>query len=125
MKPFFELRIYRVNPGMMEEWVNLMEKVIIPFQVSKGVVINGSFIEKSIDIFSLSDGSRQMDRKEDRNAYIWIRRFESEEQKESLYKDVYESEEWINNIGPKVAKLIDRNSMVIHNLYSTDLSIIK
>ncbi len=125
MKPFFELRIYRVNPGMMKEWVNLMEKVIIPFQVSKGVVINGSFIEKSIDIFSLSDGSRQMDRKEDRNAYIWIRRFESEEQKESLYKDVYESEEWINNIGPKVAKLIDRNSMVIHNLYSTDLSIIK
>ena len=125
MKPFFELRIYRVNPGMMEEWVNLMEKVIIPFQVSKGMVINGSFIEKSIDIFSLSDGSRQMDRKEDRNAYIWIRRFESEEQKESLYKDVYESEEWINNIGPKVAKLIDRNSMVIHNLYSTDLSIIK
>ena len=125
MKPFFELRIYRVNPGMMKEWVNLMEKVIIPFQVSKGVVINGSFIEKSIDIFSLSDGSRQMDRKEDRNAYIWIRRFDSEEQKESLYKDVYESEEWINNIGPKVAKLIDRNSMVIHNLYSTDLSIIK
>ena len=43
-----------------------------------------------------------------------------------LYKElVGESEEWINNIGPKVAKLIDRNSMVIHNLYSTDLSIIK
>ena len=125
MKPFFELRIYRVYPGLMEEWVNLMQKVIIPFQVSKGMVINGSFIEKSVDIFSLTDGSRKMDTNEDRNAYIWIRRFESQEHKEVLYKDVYESDEWINNIAPKVAKLIDRNSIVIHNLYSTDLSIIK
>ena len=44
---------------------------------------------------------------------------------EKLYKDVYESEEWVNDIGPKVANLIDRNSIKIHNLTSTELSIMK
>ena len=56
MKSFFELRIYKVKPGKMKEWVELMEKVILPFQVSKGMVIHGSFIEKSFDQFNLKDG---------------------------------------------------------------------
>ena len=45
--------------------------------------------------------------------------------KEKLYKDVYESDEWINNIAPKVEKLIDRNTIVVHNLSPTALSIMK
>ena len=109
----------------MEEWVELMEKVILPFQTSKGMVVHGSFIEKSFDQFNLKDGVRKMDRSKNRNNYVWIRRFENEEQKEKLYKAVYESNDWVNEIGPKVAKLIDRNSIVIHNLYSTELSIMK
>ena len=125
MGSFFELRIYKVNPGKMEEWVELMEKVILPFQTSKGMVVHGSFIEKSFDQFSLNDGYREMNRDENRNNYIWIRRFENEAHKEKLYKDVYESEEWVNDIGPKVANLIDRNSIKIHNLTSTELSIMK
>ena len=44
MKSFFELRIYQVNPGKMKEWVELMEKVILPFQVSKGMVIHGRML---------------------------------------------------------------------------------
>ena len=125
MGSFFELRIYKVNPGKMEEWVELMEKVILPFQTSKGMVVHGSFIEKSFDQFSLNDGYREMNRDENRNNYIWIRRFQNEAHKEKLYKDVYESEEWVNDIGPKVANLIDRNSIKIHNLTSTELSIMK
>ena len=125
MGSFFELRIYKVNPGKMQEWVELMEKVILPFQTSKGMVVHGSFIEKSFDQFSLNDGNREMNRDKNRNNYIWIRRFQNEAHKEKLYKDVYESEEWVNDIGPKVANLIDRNSIKIHNLTSTELSIMK
>ena len=51
MTTFFELRIYSVFPGKMKEWIALMEGIIIPFQVSKGMVIHGSFIEKSFDEF--------------------------------------------------------------------------
>ena len=40
---FYELRQYFVRPGKMDEWVKIMEEEIIPFQVSKGMVICGSF----------------------------------------------------------------------------------
>jgi len=40
---FYELRQYHVRPGKMDEWVKIMEQEIIPFQVSKGMVITGSF----------------------------------------------------------------------------------
>src|SRR5262249_26549924 len=40
---FYELRQYKVRPGKMDAWVKIMEEEIIPFQVSKGLVICGSF----------------------------------------------------------------------------------
>ena len=46
MSAFFELRTYKVYPGKMDEWLSYMEKSIIPFQVSKGMVIHGSFLVK-------------------------------------------------------------------------------
>lgn len=125
MSHFFELRIYQVLSGKMDEWINLMEKVIIPFQVSKGMVINGSFVENSFDQFYLNDEIREMKTFDNRNKYIWIRRFENQKHKEELYERVYQSYEWLNNIGPKVEKLIDRNSISVHNISSTQMSIIK
>ena len=40
---FFELRQYKIHPGKMAQWLELMENEIIPFQVSKGAVICASF----------------------------------------------------------------------------------
>ena len=59
---FYELRQYKVLPGKMNEWLNLMESEIIPFQISKGMVITGSYKGE-----------------EDESIYIWLRRFENEE----------------------------------------------
>jgi len=105
MEAFFELRIYKIFPGKMKEWLDLMEGTIIPFQVSKGMVIHGSFVDDDDD-----------------ETYIWIRRFSSLKSKEKLYKDVYESEEWLNEMVDKVGELIDRNRTVVRNLKSTELS---
>ncbi|ETX03349.1 MAG: hypothetical protein ETSY2_33750, partial [Candidatus Entotheonella gemina] len=41
---FYELRQYRMRPGQRDNWVKCMEDEIIPFQVSKGMVIMGSFV---------------------------------------------------------------------------------
>src|SRR5258708_39679335 len=68
---FCELRQYKVLPGKMDEWVKIMEEEIIPFQVSKGMVICGSFRGETDD-----------------SAYVWLRRFESEAEREALYKAV-------------------------------------
>ena len=64
---FFELREYRTLPGQRENWVRFMEEEIIPFQVSKGMVILGSFTGEEED-----------------DLYVWVRRFESEEEREKL-----------------------------------------
>ena len=102
---FYELRQYKVWPGKMDEWVNFMEKEIIPFQISKGMVITGSFRGEKDD-----------------TTYIWLRRFEDEKSREKLYKDVYESDHWKNNIGPKIPDLMDREKISVTRLEPTGLS---
>ena len=101
---FFEMRQYKVLPGKADEWVKMMEEEIIPFQVSKGMVITGSF------------------RGEDPSVYFWIRRFESEEQRVQLYKDVYESDFWKNQIAPRVPSCLDRSAIVVTRVVPTPRS---
>ena len=66
---FFELREYRIKDGKRDRWVKLMEEKVIPFQMSKGMVAVGSFV--AVD---------------EPDLYVWIRRFENEEEAERLYK---------------------------------------
>ena len=105
MSAFYELRQYKVLPGKMDEWVQIMETEIIPFQVSKGMVICGSFRGE-----------------EDDSVYVWIRRFESEAEREALYKAVYESDYWKNDMSPRVPTYLDRPSAVITRVVPTSRS---
>jgi len=105
---FFELRQYRINPGQRERWVKLMEEAIIPFQVSKGMVVVGSFIAQ-----------------QDPDLYIWIRRFESEEERERLYKAVYESDYWQNVIRPQATEMLDPKNIQVTRLEATPKSVIR
>ena len=41
---FFELREYRTLPGKRDDWVTFMEELVIPYQMSKGMAILGSFV---------------------------------------------------------------------------------
>ena len=93
---FYELRQYKVLPGKMDEWVRVMEQEIIPFQVSKGMVITASFRGEKDD-----------------SVYVWMRRFESEAEREALYKAVYESDYWKKEMGPRIPEYLDRSAMVI------------
>jgi hypothetical protein len=103
----FELRQYRLYPGQRDNWVKFMEEVIIPFQVSKGMVIVGSFVAE-----------------EDPDAYVWIRRFENEQERERLYEAVYQTDQWKNEIAPRVDEMLDRPKMVITRLLPTARSVV-
>lgn len=104
---FFELRQYRIKDGKMKEWVEFMEEEIIPFQVSKGMVVVGSFTgEQGEDL------------------YIWIRRFKSEEDRERLYKAVYEDPEWTENLSQRVGDIMDRERIVVTRMEPTPRSVI-
>lgn len=103
---FYELRQYHINPGRMDEWVAYMEGTIVPFQVSKGMVITGSFRGE-----------------EDDSVYVWMRRFDSEEQRKALYEAVYESDFWKNEVAPKVGELMDRSKMQVQRIVPTPRSV--
>ena len=105
---FYELRQYKIKPGKMSEWLEFMENKIIPFQVSKGAVISASFKGETDD-----------------TVYFWIRRFESETERERLYKDIYESDFWKDEVTPKVGELIDREAIQVQRVTPTSLSILQ
>ena len=101
----FKLRQYKVLPGKMDEWVKIMEEEIIPFQVSKGMVITGSYRGETDD-----------------SCYVWMRRFESEAEREALYKAVYDSDFWKTKIAPRVPACLDRTAMVVTRIVPTPKS---
>ena len=102
---FFELRQYKVLPGKMDGWIKVMEEEIIPFQVSQGMVIAGSYRGETDD-----------------SVYVWIRRFDSEEQRVAQYKAVYESDYWKTKIAPRVPEYLDRSAIVVTRMVSTPRS---
>ena len=102
---FYELRQYKILPGKMAAWLELMENEIIPFQVAQGMVITGSYSGETDD-----------------SVYVWTRRFESETQREALYAAVYESDTWKNSIGPRIPELMDRSAIVVTRMVPTPRS---
>ena len=125
MGPFFELRIYEVYKNKMPDWIKFMNEEIIPFQREKGMEINGTFIMNSSDSFFEEGGQRKMHSEEKGSTYVWIRRFQDQDHKKRLYEAVYECSEWIDYYRPKVRKLINLNTIVVHNLSATAMSLLK
>ena len=105
---FYELRQYKVLPGKLDGWIKIMEEEIIPFQVSKGMVICGSFRGET-----------------DSSVYIWLRRFESEEERVALYAAVYETEYWTTKIAPRVPEYLDRPGNVVTRIIPTAKSTVQ
>jgi len=104
---FFELRQYPVFEGKLEAFAKFMDETVIPFQLSKGMVVMGSYTDVP------------------NNRYIWIRRFESEEEKEALYTAVYQSDYWRNEMSPQVGEYIDRSGIVVDILTATPRSVMQ
>jgi hypothetical protein len=91
-----EIRRYTLFPGQRDAWVKYFEEKIAPFQTGKGMTILGSFTDE-----------------EDENAFVWLRRFNDEDDREALYAAVYEDDEWKSDISPAIPTMMDRSKMVI------------
>ncbi|MFK7942868.1 MAG: NIPSNAP family protein [Paracoccaceae bacterium] len=104
---FYELRRYEIRPGKMAEWLKLMEEEIMPFQIEQGMVIAGSFQVEAEDV------------------YFWIRRFESEAERERLYEAVYKSDHWLNKLTERVGACIDRSTIQVTRLEPTSRSVLQ
>jgi hypothetical protein len=104
----FELRQYRTKPDQRERWAKFMDEIIIPYQISKGMVIIASFVGEA-----------------EEDLYVWIRRFDNETERERLYQEVYQNDYWQNEISPQVGEMIDRTRTVVSRLTPTPKSVIR
>ena len=102
---FFELRQYTATSGNRDALVTIMQEEVIPFQTKCGMVILGSFVAE-----------------ENADGFVWIRRFDSEADRERLYADVYKSDTWLKDIGPRIAPLIIREEIKVTRLVATSRS---
>ncbi len=102
---FFELRQYRIKDNQRDQWVRFFEDVIVPFQQSKGVVVTGSFVAPH-----------------EPDLFVWMRRFDSEEERKAQYAAVYESEYWQSKVKPEIDRMMDRSRMVVTILDATPKS---
>jgi len=101
----FELRTYRIRKDCLEQWVRLMDTKIIPFQTAMGMAIVGSFTVRDMD-----------------DCYVWIRRFENEQERRTHYDRVYGSDIWKNDIRPAIDEMLIREETVVWLLDPTPLS---
>ena len=85
-----------------------MEEKIIPFHVSRGIVVVGSFISPEIE-----------------DLYVWIRRFESEEERARYAKEVAESAYWKKELLPQIDEMMDRSAMQVTRLEATRKSVLQ
>ncbi len=98
----FELREYRIRDGRRDEFVRLMDETIIPFQRDKGMEIIGSFVSL-----------------EEPDLYVWLRRFESDEQRKKLYDAVYGDPYWTETIKPAMGDILIRETVTVRLLEAT------
>jgi quinol monooxygenase YgiN len=105
MSAFYEIRRYQARPGRRDEWVRYMEDVVVPFQRSKGMTVVASFVDE-----------------EDEDGYVWVRRFDSEEDRASRYAATYDDPEWTDAIAPVVTGLLLKERSVVTRVRPTPVS---
>ncbi len=104
----FELREYRIKTGMRSSWVKLMDEMIIPFQKKMGMTIIGSFTAI-----------------EEKDLYIWIRGFNSEDERKKLYDKVYGSEYWKKDVRNAMGDMLIKSEVKVTMMDSTPGSVLK
>ena len=85
----YEVRVYRINPGMMEEFVRFMGETLVPYEERMGMQILGHFVA------------------EEENTYIWIRTFQDMATQTRVSDEMHATEEWKQEIVPHVGQYID------------------
>ena len=78
-----EVRIYTIHQGKREEFVKLYDGVLLPAQRRFGLEVLGQFI--SLD---------------DDQTFVWLRRFDSQQERQRKWGEFYGSDLWRNQLGP-------------------------
>ena len=80
-----QVRIYTINRGMMDSWIQVFNEKIVPTSAQFGVRVVGAWVNRP------------------QNEFIWVRTFETEEQLKT-YETSPERAAYTGITGPHIAK---------------------
>lgn len=104
----FELRMYRIQPGQRDAYVKWFEEEALPYLISKGIVVVGSFINE-----------------QEEDQFVWIRRYDSEEERVRINDNMSQSEHWQETLLPRIKEFMVPNQMQVIRLLPTPKSVIR
>jgi hypothetical protein len=83
-----QIRIYTINKGSLDEWMEEFHEKTMPIHASLGIPIVATWVNRP------------------QNEFIWVRTFENEEQRDSQQKAFRDAATAAGmNLGEKVAKM--------------------
>jgi exosome complex RNA-binding protein Csl4 len=85
---FYEIRRETAVPGRGKELARWMDEQIIPVHEANGMVVVGAFIDT-----------------EDEDAFVWIRKFRDEEQREEVVARVHQDPVFESEIRPRLERI--------------------
>jgi hypothetical protein len=91
-----EVRIYTIHDGKRDEFVKLYDEVLLPAQREFGLDVLGQFVSTEDDV-----------------TFVWLRRFDSEEERRRKWDEFYGSDLWKTELGPRANPLMKDSSNVI------------
>ncbi len=93
-----QLRIYTINRGMMDQWVNHFNEVLMPIYGSVGIKVEGAWAN------------------EDKNQFVWIRTFEDAADLEAKEAAFYGSDAWKSSVDKTRSHLARVDVQLINNV---------
>ena len=81
-----QVRIYTINRGMLDSWIELFNARIVPTSAQFGIHVVGAWANRP------------------QNEFIWVREFESEDQLK-VYENSPERAAYTGQTGPHIAKI--------------------
>jgi hypothetical protein len=84
-----EVRIYRIAPGRRDEFADFYDRLALPAQDEAGLEVLGQFVDL-----------------DDPDTFVWLRRFDSVEERNRAWEDFYSSRVWVEELAPIADELI-------------------
>jgi hypothetical protein len=81
-----QVRMYTINRGMLDSWIELFNAKIVPTSAAFGVNVVGAWVNRP------------------QNEFIWVRTFETEDQLK-VYETSPERAAYTSQTGPHIAKI--------------------
>lgn len=88
-----QLRIYRIKPGQMDNWLEFFDQKVVPMHRKFEIPVRAGWVSRA------------------ESEFIWVRDFADDEPMEDQERRYVESEERIRAIGDEAKQYID--SMVV------------